>query len=223
MCIADDLCKCENGFYGVRCEKGADFDKNLIPQLHTSRPIDELNTPLAWFDVPTYDSRNKACFIKVQVQNAYADTILVADSRLPNGTTESFGNFSTAPIDSSASFNGTSRFACLQVRCPGMTADGNDFDVVVDVTVESTYTKCHLENATKKMNVYVSSDPYGNDKFTVNLENGDNYGPVYGVYVNTGYREKAMYLAQQGCYSGKYYNYNNFSPSSGILAKYNCI
>jgi hypothetical protein len=77
-------------------------------------------------------------------QDALYDTIITAVSSAANDTTVPFGNFTTGPIDSSAAMNGSSRFACLQVRCPGTFTNGDDFDVLVNISVETRYKRCQI-------------------------------------------------------------------------------
>ena len=71
------------------------------------------------------------------LQNAAINTILKAVSTPGAYTDEPFGYFTVGPIDSNATVNGTDRFACLQVRCPGLLNDGRSFDTVVNVSVEN--------------------------------------------------------------------------------------
>jgi len=58
-------------------------------------------------------------------------------SSLASYKEESFGYYTVGPIDANATVNGNDRFACLQVRCPGITAKGQPIDVFVNVSVDS--------------------------------------------------------------------------------------
>lgn len=222
-CIANDICKCKPGYYGQRCEIGSSFNELLLPKLHPTIPLESIHKQLSWYDRPDYDSSNEVCYVKVHIQNALYDLIFTAESMLSNLTMSSFGNFTTAPIDESAGMNGSSRFACLQVRCPGFQINQEEFDVLVRVSVKTRYKQCHVRYAGKKaMNFSKTLSQTESDTFTVVLENGKKYGPVYGVYFYTGFRDKAQYLAQHACQSGHEYDFDNIIPTNGILAEYIC-
>ena len=72
------------------------------------------------------------------------------------------------------------------------------------------------------INLYVSSTSTGSDSFNIVLENGNKYGPAYGIYINTGYLQKALYLSKTSCYSGHSYDSSHLNPTTGILADYVC-
>ncbi|XP_060586707.1 uncharacterized protein LOC132742353 isoform X2 [Ruditapes philippinarum] len=222
-CIADDTCKCAPGFYGNRCEIGGTLYENLLPKLNPTLPVDDLYKPLSWYDSPPYNSDNEACFVKIHIQDAPYDTIMTAVSSAANDTTVPFGNFTAGPIDSSAAMNGSSRFACLQVRCPGTFTNGDDFEVLVNISVETRYKRCQIRGQSQNLiNVHVSSILAGSDSFNIVLENGKKYGPAYGIYINNGYLDNAVYLAKTTCYSGHSYEFEHFNPRTGVLAEYFC-
>lgn len=62
----------------------------------------------------------------------------------------------------------------------------------------------------------------GHDALGIELESGNNYGDMYGIYVGTGFRDKAEFLAKQSCYSGNRYIQHSTDPETNVLATMNC-
>ncbi|XP_060597302.1 uncharacterized protein LOC132751181 [Ruditapes philippinarum] len=221
VCIADNTCRCQSNFYGPICEIGSVIEERLQPHFNPlmSRDYD----PLSWYDAPKMSGDNKICYIKIQVENAYFDTIFTAVSTLANNKSVSFGNFTTAPVDSELKLNHTSRFACLKVRCPGVSTTGSPFEVSVNISVSSPQRKCTVnENKSMESVVLTAYNYGGHDYLTLELQSGNNYGEIYGIYVGTGFRDKAEFLAKQSCYSGSRYVSHSIQPEKNVLGSITC-
>ena len=65
-----------------------------------------------------------------------------------------------------------------------------------------------------------SRDP--SDPVHVTLEEGLNYGSVFGIYVASGYLSMASYLAQQSCFAGDDFDIPSTHPSQGAAITYMC-
>lgn len=79
-----------------------------------------------------------------------------------------------------------------------------------------SYTNGRLPNITV---LHTTRD---HDKLRFQLAAGNNYGPLFGVYMSMGQRQKAKYAAEYKCLSGRDYNTNVINPSKGKLAEYVC-
>ncbi|WAR29042.1 hypothetical protein MAR_002610, partial [Mya arenaria] len=121
--------------------------------------------------------------------NAPEDTIITAESISTADVSSPPGNYSMGPLDAHGFLNGTSRFACLQVRCPGFLTTGAAFDIVVNVTMETTSGHCLAR---------------------------------FGVYIGTGFRDRAVYQAQHSCYSGSHFDHVTMVAENGAIASYQC-
>ena len=84
--------------------------------------------------------RYSAIFIYHQVSSL--DTILTAESL--NSVDELYGNYSMGPIDAKAEVNGTTRVACLQVKCPTFDRNGNTQLTIVRVAASTAYGNCRI-------------------------------------------------------------------------------
>ena len=62
----------------------------------------------------------------------------------------------------------------------------------------------------------------GHDLLEFTLQPGNNYGPYYGIYVSQGYREKAKYIAERSCFSGRDYRIDGINLMKNALANYVC-
>ncbi|WAR29053.1 hypothetical protein MAR_002621, partial [Mya arenaria] len=155
--------------------------------------------------------------------NAPDDTIITAESITTADVSSPLGNYSMAPIDAHGFLNGTSRFACLHVRCPGFLTTGAAFDIVVNVTMETTSGHCLARSQSALLRSgNIISRSTGDDSFRITLENGDNYGPKFGVYIGTGFRDRAVYQAQHSCYSGSHFDHVTMVAENGAIASYQC-
>jgi hypothetical protein len=74
----------------------------------------------------------------------------------------------------------------------------------------------HLTNAT----FHQSAD--GHDHLTLRLRALTNYGPLYGVYMATGVRREAAYVARHQCLSGNNDQMAILNPLRFTAALYVC-
>ncbi|XP_045182962.2 uncharacterized protein LOC123541494 [Mercenaria mercenaria] len=221
VCIADDICRCPSNFYGQFCEIGNELEEHLQPHFYPA--VSKVYDVLSWYDASSISGYNKICYIKILVQNAYFDTVLTAASSKADDLFLAYGNFTAAPIDSESKVNHTSRFACLKVRCPGVMATGSPLNVTVVVTVTSPQRKCSVRKDQSQSDIRIMTDFYGgHDAIGVELEAGNNYGEMYGIYVGAGFRDKAEYIAKQSCFSGNRFIAHSIQPERNVLAKFEC-
>ncbi|XP_052765126.1 uncharacterized protein LOC128206589 [Mya arenaria] len=220
VCIANDTCDCVNGFIGSRCQIGSDLPEGLRPQLHLTLPENELYEDLSWYDAPPYSWSNKACFIKIVAQNAPAETLFSAESSRMDVVPGSFGNFTSGVINENGSVLGSSRFACMQVRCPSASLEGIPFDV--RVTVTASMSICKLSTSALSGDAYSVERLVDGDVAHIDLQNGDNYGSKFGVYMSSGTRKKALYLAREACCSGNEFVITDIAPDMGVALHYTC-
>ena len=75
-------------------------------------------------------------------QVSFQDTILTAESL--NSADELYGNYSMGPVDANAEVNGTSRVACLQVKCQAFGGNGSEQYTTVRVTASTAYGTCRI-------------------------------------------------------------------------------
>ena len=78
----------------------------------------------------------------IYYQGSSFDAVLTAESL--NSADEHYGNYSMGPVDAKAELNGTTRVACMQVRCPSFNSNGSEVYTVVRVTVSTGYGACKI-------------------------------------------------------------------------------
>ncbi|XP_060555562.1 sushi, nidogen and EGF-like domain-containing protein 1 isoform X1 [Ruditapes philippinarum] len=218
-CISDNVCDCAPGFIGERCNLGGSMESYLVPTLHAveQKPF----RPLSWYDQPSFSEFGRVCHIKITMENTPAETLVLAESRNLNG--ETYGNFTTGPIDSKGSLNATTRTACLQIRCPS-DAKGNDLHTIdVQVYPVTGTGTCTIMKTKDNINVTVRNQPMSHDKIQLQIDYGNNYGPAYGLYFGMGTRDNAIYATRQQCLSGTNFNVNEINTSNGVFAVYKCL
>lgn len=71
------------------------------------------------------------------------ETLLTSQSFAADGNT--FGNFTTGPIDELGSLNSSLRTACVQVRCPSDANNGNNKIVEVKVFPTTVSGRCIIQ------------------------------------------------------------------------------
>lgn len=217
-CDASDTCVCRWGFSGELCEK-ADLHPDLKPELHAKET--DFKRPLSWYESPSLSYENHVCFVKVSLKNSPLDTVLTATSY--NNENVSYGNYSSGPIDRFGQTNATERVACLEVKCPRLNSQTNKPSTFVEVSVLSTAGVCYVNYTNGYLsNITVLPTTRDHDKLKFQLAAGNNYGPLFGVYMSMGQRQKAKYAAEYKCLSGRDYIINVINPSKGRLAEYVC-
>ena len=60
------------------------------------------------------------------------------------------------------------------------------------------------------------------NRMSLTLVEGDNYGPKFGIYYASGYRQQAESLSKHVCYSGRQYDFGRLNPSVGVVATLKC-
>ncbi|XP_052251356.1 uncharacterized protein LOC127858339 [Dreissena polymorpha] len=224
VCFTNDTCQCVNGFFGPRCERGGDMEERLKPRLNPTLPLRDLYQPLSWYDGPEAAWDNRACYVKVSMENSPDDVIITAVSTKIDVISATFGNFTAGPMDADGKINGSFRFACLEVRCPSANISGDAFDVTVDVSLESAFGPCHIsEHASiSGFKKEAAADAGNSDKGRFVLHYGNNYGSKFGVYAVNGYLTNALYLSRQKCYSGSEFDVTNVNVTRGAAVTYAC-
>ncbi|WAR16335.1 hypothetical protein MAR_030929 [Mya arenaria] len=198
---------CSNGTYQL--DIGVDNSENG----GSSRSYDHYCLPVI-HDVKTKESASPT------TRNAPAETLFSAESSRMDVVPGSFGNFTSGVINENGSVLGSSRFACMQVRCPSASLEGIPFDV--RVTVTASMSICKLSTSALSGDAYSVERLVDGDVAHIDLQNGDNYGSKFGVYMSSGTRKKALYLAREACCSGNEFVITDIAPDMGVALHYTC-
>ncbi|KAL4224568.1 hypothetical protein ACF0H5_015269 [Mactra antiquata] len=217
-CISDDVCDCKSGYIGSTCELGGNIDSYLLPTLKAveTTPF----KPLSWYDNPDFSELGRICYAKIGLQNAPIESLVTAESFTSRN--ESFGTFTTGPLDASGELNDTSRVACVQIRCPSSANYANYRNVNVKVYPTTATGQCLIGSVNRLMNVTTNHHTNSHDIIQFEIEYGINYGPKYGVYIGIGTRDKAIFTTRQQCLSGANFNVDTINTNDGLLATYDC-
>lgn len=156
---------------------------------------------LSWYPVSPDKNTFRSCFIKVQVkvQGAF-DLRVVAKSHLATANGEEFGIHNVGPVPSPKTADMSNRAACLEFRCAGFVRDGlkevyDQPTVVTGRLVSSdSLLKCNMSYQSG-LKVTKAADEKG---FTFVAEAGNNYGSVFGVFIN----DADASHVKDFCYSG---------------------
>lgn len=205
ICVSPQLCKCKPGYYGDQCEKGDDLNNLYESTLQLADPLSSINT---WYRIASPYS--KACFLKIFIKLTDPDDVVTFSSESFDKKGTFLGNYTTLALDERNSLALPLRSVCLSVKCPEDEGSTKleSLNTIKVVTKANTNLRCNITSA-KPPTTRGNED----NKVETLLRNGNDYGPLYGIYVAYGSTMSAKTIAEKMCRLGS----NFFNHDQAIL------